>query len=472
LNQEQDFLKFEKDQFTAEELSNYPRTFIIRKALRDGNTPWWSIFKGENEHQRAYEAARFLCRSVYKYTGQESHHNYVIYHDNLVSDWNVKMKAKWEQQCYVDSSLLKNAIDSVLNTKDRISQKHWEPYNSHTPSGSQPHPFRQLSYDLSVNTFRPSKIVAEQGDITPFLEHLNYLCDGNEEHVTYLLQWMAWKTQNPAEKLRCAIVLGSKNEGTGKSMIISCFAEVLGLHNSATTDLGKALGGKTDFLYRKLLVIVEEVKNMTGRQANNLKALITNDYISHDLKHGSMLSSEANYADFIFTTNHPDAIHADENGRRYFYLFSKAQRLPDQHYKDFMDWKDNGGVEALAHFLSNYPLTNFCKDAPPPITEAFKSAVDSSRSETESVLLEHLRDEDWAVTIDIVRNLLPERLRNLLTNKSIAKNLIKLGYTKGGRKIIKGVGKPTIYYKTSEISEAEGWKIIEGSPKYAFRGYG
>lgn len=46
-----------------------------------------------------------------------------------------------------------------------------------------------------------------EGDVTPFLEHLTYLYDGDEATIKFVLDWMACLVQKPQQKQSSALLL-------------------------------------------------------------------------------------------------------------------------------------------------------------------------------------------------------------------------------------------------------------------------
>lgn len=54
--------------------------------------------------------------------------------------------------------------------------------------------------------------------MTPFLEHLTYLYDGDEAIVKFVLDWMASLVQKPEQKPATALLLTNEAEGIGKGV--------------------------------------------------------------------------------------------------------------------------------------------------------------------------------------------------------------------------------------------------------------
>jgi hypothetical protein len=71
--------------------------------------------------------------------------------------------------------------------------------------------------------------------------------------------------------------------------------------------------------------------------------------------------------------------------RRFFVWQIKADRLPDDFYSRFVDWRDNqGGLAALmAHFVGR-DLTSFNPKANAPMTEAKLDMIAQGHTDIET----------------------------------------------------------------------------------------
>ncbi|HIE77273.1 MAG TPA: hypothetical protein EYP92_00340, partial [Candidatus Thioglobus sp.] len=60
------------------------------------------------------------------------------------------------------------------------------------------------------------------------MDHILYLCDGDQEDADHLIDWLAFNVQFPERKIKHAVLLGSAHQGTGKSMLIDVMRQILG----------------------------------------------------------------------------------------------------------------------------------------------------------------------------------------------------------------------------------------------------
>ena len=232
------------------------------------------------------------------------------------------------------------------------------------------------------------------GDITPWIEFLDYLFAGDPDARTWFEQWAAFPLQNPGAKLTTAAVIWSANQGVGKSMLGETIGKLYGDH--FTTISAAVLHSPFNGIMRgRQFILGEENSSSDPRaDANKLKAMITGETIVINEKNQPMIELP-NRINFFFTSNHADAFHLDEGDRRYFVHEVTSGRLSDEFYKDFADWRDNrGGLSALMHHLQNLDLIGFLPKGNAPMTESKREMIHQSKSEVERWLGETLEDED------------------------------------------------------------------------------
>jgi hypothetical protein len=68
---------------------------------------------------------------------------------------------------------------------------------------------------------------------TVFLEHVEYLFDGNSEATNHVLDYIAHLVQRPAERVSHALLITSKAKGIGKSTFGAIVRRLVGEHRSS-----------------------------------------------------------------------------------------------------------------------------------------------------------------------------------------------------------------------------------------------
>lgn len=129
-----------------------------------------------------------------------------------------------------------------------------------------------------LNLYVKPTINPRAGSWEKFRAHLKEnICNGNAAHYDYLIRWMAWQFQKPGEKTGVAVVLQSKELGTGKSVVGDWLAKCLGEEYCPVVDTPEQITGKHNaHLQKALLVRAEEALHARDpRHESRLKHLIT-----------------------------------------------------------------------------------------------------------------------------------------------------------------------------------------------------
>ncbi len=113
-----------------------------------------------------------------------------------------------------------------------------------------------------LNRWTPRDFQPLEGDVTPFLEHLTYLYDGDEATIKFVLDWMACLVQKPQQKQSSALLLTSEAEGIGKGIKGQMLAQLVGVNNTRYLSPDALSSDFNDWLASASLVIVEEFEDM------------------------------------------------------------------------------------------------------------------------------------------------------------------------------------------------------------------
>lgn len=198
------------------------------------------------------------------------------------------------------------------------------------------------------------------GDCSLFLEHIEKnLCQGNKEYNTYLLGWMARAVQQPDCPGEVAVVLRGEM-GTGKSVFAKLFGSLFGRHFLQVSD-PKHLVGSFNAHLRDCVVLFGDEAFYAGDKKHEsvLKALVTEEHLAVEYK-GVDIFAAPNYTHIILASNSAWVVPAGSNERRYFALDVGAAKIQDSGYFSAMkDQMDNGGKEALLHFLLTYDISSY-----------------------------------------------------------------------------------------------------------------
>jgi len=302
---------------------------------------------------------------------------------------NIKLGGNQNLRSKIATSIEYNIKDKVV-----VSAMEYKPYSDRQRSTQT---FVNDIGHRVLNTFIESDITPVQpADATPFIRHVEYLCDKDAGMTEHLLNWLAYSVQYPERKIGHAVLLGSRQGGTGKSLLLNTMAIIMGRTNVNTINVRDLRNSKQDWFINKTMVIVEEVKDLNLSDMNNLKTLITEPFIMADKKFGAY-QQETNHANFMFTSNFERSLYLPDsaNARRYFVVFSEQKPKEDTYYCSLAIWleQDDGYGKTLA-FLMDRNLTEFNAMGAPPETAAKTKLMANSKTDIE------LYVQQWANGID------------------------------------------------------------------------
>lgn len=240
-----------------------------------------------------------------------------------------------------------------------------------------------ITHDNCLNEWRGHAIAPVAGNIKPFLRLLFRLIP-NREARRFVLSWMAHLVQHPAVKMHVSLALWSHAQGVGKNLLAECLSSIIGSTHATVIGQAELARDFNGWANRKVLVIGDEVSSSDKRQqTDKLKGLITGTTIYLNEKH-QPARAITNLMNFIFLSNHHDAIFVGDTDRRYFVWEIMAERLPTDMAQAFVDWREHGGLSSLLNFLLNHDISSFNPKAPAPMTEAKLQMVQDSRSDLEN----------------------------------------------------------------------------------------
>jgi hypothetical protein len=278
---------------------------------------------------------------------------------------------------------------------------HWRPPSAHSVCFRPEHaPGAVVEEDgrRLLNVYRPAAVPCAPGDTGPFDTFLAKLLPGARERAI-LLAYMCSLVRNPGVKFQWAPLLQGV-QGNGKTFLMECLAQAVGdrmTHFPNTQDLDSRFN---DWMEFKLFVGVEEI--MVGDRRSLLDSLltmVTNKRIEIQPKGGAKRMGD-NRANFMFASNHKDAVPLRDGDRRYCILYTAQQSKADLA-RDGMDgdwfprlyaWARDGGFAHVTHKLrtadipAEFDPAGLCHRAPE--TAGTREAFDLSRDPAEQAVIE------------------------------------------------------------------------------------
>ena len=232
----------------------------------------------------------------------------------------------------------------------------------------------------------------KNGDCSRFLEHTrNNICKGDENISDYLFAWMADGVQNRSKRPGIAVVLRGKM-GTGKGVFCTQYGALFGPHFIPLAH-GRHLTGNFNSHLKDKLVVYSDEAFWAGDKNGEavLKAMITEDTIQIEMKGKDVLTFR-NYIRLLISSNKDWVVPAGNEERRFIVIDVGEVRLQDRAYfGSIVDQMNNGGREALLHYLLEYDLSDVALGSPPR-TEALQEQKTHSASPVQNWWLERLMD--------------------------------------------------------------------------------
>jgi len=289
---------------------------------------------------------------------------------------------------------------------------------------------------VCLNTYTPPRISPRDGDATAFLQHVDYVLNGDERAIRIMLNWLAHIVQHPDRKIRWMPLIISE-EGIGKGLLLKSIAPAIGESNVRTAGDSDLLGDFNGFLIGRSLIVIPEMMLGDRRQVmNKMNTWITDDSIPINQK-GVDSFDYPNRFNMLAFSNHEDAALLSATDRRYFVHISTAQPKSDEYYTEYADWLDNGGAEIVAHHLLNRNVTAFNPNGRAPGSVSKDKVIENSRSATDAFLVElfdagaHPFKDDLFVVNDAIAYLRREHGQSVSTKALITligrRGALKLG---------------------------------------------
>jgi hypothetical protein len=241
-----------------------------------------------------------------------------------------------------------------------------------------------------LNLYKDPGLVPAPGDVKPFMDFVDLLL-GNKAWIIH--DYFAYLLQNPGEKALWAPLIQGK-PGVGKSLMARILMTLFGDNVSQPTN--DQLHEKyTDWLKACQLVVIHEL--MAGgrlEMMNRLKDPITEPTI-RVREMWSPPYEIVNRANFLFLTNHEDAIILPKDDRRFAIIFSDAAIQEPAYYYSVVDWWKGNGPAALLHYYLHEHIfdVRFDAKAPAPVTAEKLQMIENTRHPVEATIMDMLDDE-------------------------------------------------------------------------------
>lgn len=210
------------------------------------------------------------------------------------------------------------------------------------------------------NLWRGFMVEPVEGSWKLMKKHIEQvICNEDKKVFRYVLRWMARLIQNPSTTGEVALVLKGK-KGIGKGMFVNPLCTIFGQHSMSIYN-GKHLTGNFNaHLQDCILLFVDEAFWAGDKSGESvLKGLITEPTIPIERKKFDIVSVR-NSLHIVIASNNDWVIPASVDERRYCVLNVSDRYIADRKYFTALKHEiDNGGLEAMLHYLQNKDISKF-----------------------------------------------------------------------------------------------------------------
>lgn len=217
---------------------------------------------------------------------------------------------------------------------------------------------------LMLNTYVPPQIQPRPGSFPTIALLLKVVTGGEVGAVEHLLNWFAFKAQNPARRNMTSVILQG-DQGVGKTLLCNIIAEIIGSENTATLNPGDLLSEFNGHFATKLLVTANEFSDEANPEGTTavLKTYITDPRVITNTKYVKQQPVE-NCMSWLITTNSRVPIRLSKDDRRHSVFearhpgFSSYGRLLGELFVPSGGWSPRAVAEiaAFGHELLRYPV--------------------------------------------------------------------------------------------------------------------
>jgi len=239
-------------------------------------------------------------------------------------------------------------------------------------------------------------VIPDEG-INMWLDHGRKLIP-NRDELEHVLDVMAYKLQHPERKINHAI-LHAGREGCGKDTfwapfmwaVCGPYADNRGYLDSST--LNSAWG----YHLESEVLLINELREptMSERQAlaNNLKPVIAAPPEFLDVNRKGLHPYKAVNRTFVLAfSNSRTPISLSPQDRRWFVIWSEAERMDKIDGDRYWTWYESGGFEAIASRLHQRDVSAFSPAATPMDTEYKQMLIDGGMSTAQSFLVHIIKE--------------------------------------------------------------------------------
>lgn len=214
-----------------------------------------------------------------------------------------------------------------------------------------------VEYDgtSGINLYIDPKIKATDGDVTPWIEYLEYLFPVKAERHE-VMRWIATLIAHPEVRMMYGMLLVSEAQGVGKTTLgASILAPLVGKSNTgfpSEKDIVKS--DYNGWMAQKRLLVVNEIYSGASWKAyHSLKSVITDLDIEVNEKFIRQYRIE-NWCHVLACSNSLRALKMENDDRRWFYPEVTETPWEPKKFIALRRWLNSGGLSIIKQWAEDF----------------------------------------------------------------------------------------------------------------------
>jgi len=275
-----------------------------------------------------------------------------------------------------------------------------------------PFPICEIEGRLYFNQWCGFAAEAKPGDVSQLTQLVEHVFEGLPDEREHFLKFHAYARQHPDQKIMHALMLISRQQGIGKSLIGEVVGYgVWGERNFSEVEHGHLGASFNEFLKHKKFILANEMLLSSAasvdkrRDANLIKNAITRDRVQINEKYIKQYFTR-DVLCWMLTSNFDDAVWLDREDDRRIHIARLKQTLPlaKKYSEDFAAkikrWAQSPeGAAALNYYFLHYSCEGFAAKSPPPTTEGQRIVYEMGLSNLERFIRDLIENPDWLFSI-------------------------------------------------------------------------
>ena len=221
-------------------------------------------------------------------------------------------------------------------------------------------PGGEREIDGKLNLWRGWGVEPHPGDWSRMKAHIREVLACNDPTSNdYIMRWIAWAVQNPAQRAEAAIVFKGKR-GTGKGTLGNALCRIFGQHGSHISS-AEHLAGRFNGHLRDVCFLFADEAYWPGDKGaeGSLKRLITEPDLFIEDK-GEKAIPAPNRLHVMMASNEDWIVPAGPDERRYaVFDVSDRHKRNEQWFSPLSEQMQAGGYAAMLHDLLHFDLGNW-----------------------------------------------------------------------------------------------------------------